>query len=89
MHDINAILNKRESEEDIISKLRKKVRKLSEIHADMEETQSFILQLSSAKVKQNPEIELKEEETEVKGSVIDEHQIGSSGSFGEGKLSDK
>lgn len=47
MNDINALLNNSSKETELIGKLKKKVRKLSQVHSDMEEVHSFISQLSN------------------------------------------
>lgn len=44
MNDINALLNNGSKEVGLIDKLKKSIRKLSQIHSDMEEVQFFIVQ---------------------------------------------
>lgn len=51
MNDINAMLNNRDKEVDLIDRLKEKVSELAEIHLSMQETQGFILQLTSKDLK--------------------------------------
>ena len=46
MNDINSLLNNASKEIGVIGKIKEGARELSLIHSDMEEIQSFILQLS-------------------------------------------
>jgi len=48
MNDINALLNNSSKETELIGKLKKNIRKLSQVHSDMEEVRSFIVQLDKA-----------------------------------------
>ena len=47
MNNINSLLNNKDTEVELIKSLKVQVRKLSNIHLDMQETQTFILQLTS------------------------------------------
>jgi hypothetical protein len=46
MNNINALLNKKDTEEELIGSLKAQINSLSSIHSTMEETQSFIIQLT-------------------------------------------
>ena len=46
MNDINSLLNNRDKEVGLVDSLKDKIRSLSLIHSDMQETQAFILQLT-------------------------------------------
>lgn len=47
MNDINALLNNSDNEKGLIKSLKKKIRNLSSIHADMQEVEFFIEQTIS------------------------------------------
>jgi len=51
MNDINAILNDRDKQIGLIDKIKGKVSDLADIHASMQETQAFIVQLTSNELK--------------------------------------
>ena len=46
MNNINAALNNRDTQKDVIQHLRWAIKDLASIHAQMQETEAFILQLS-------------------------------------------
>ena len=48
MNDINALLNNKDREVGIINKIKERVRELSLIHSDMQETEAFILQVTQS-----------------------------------------
>lgn len=48
MNDINSLLNNKDKEVGIIDKIKAKVRELSLVHSDMQETQAFILQITQS-----------------------------------------
>lgn len=50
MNDIHALINNRNIEQGLISSIKNKVRRLSEIHADMQELEYFILQLTQEEI---------------------------------------
>lgn len=46
MNNINALLNKKDTEEGLIESLKVQINSLSSIHSTMQETQAFIIQLT-------------------------------------------
>lgn len=46
MNNINSLLNKKDTKEELISSLKLQINKLATIHSSMQETQTFILQLT-------------------------------------------
>ena len=46
MNNINALLNSRNTKEGLIGSLKKEISSLANIHASMQETQAFILQMT-------------------------------------------
>jgi hypothetical protein len=46
MNDIQALINNRNHEVGLIDSIKNRVRKLSEIHADMQEVESFLAQVT-------------------------------------------
>jgi len=81
MNDINALLANRDKEQSLIGHLKQKVRNLSNIHKDMEEVQSFILQMTKGELES-----VQAEDDEKKSS---DSGIGSSGDFNHSETSDK
>ena len=51
MNNINALLNTRDTEKDLISNIKDGIGRLSIIHNAMQETEAFILQLTANNVK--------------------------------------
>lgn len=47
MNDINALLNNRDTKEGLLLILNEKIGSLSTVHAKMQETESFIVQLAN------------------------------------------
>lgn len=47
MNNINALLNKKDTEEGLIESLKAQIYNLSKVHAAMQETESFIIQMTS------------------------------------------
>lgn len=65
MNNINALLNKKDTEEGLIESLKVQIKLLSSTHSSMEETQAFIIQLtkdSLDSLNQSDEQQEKEEE---------------------------
>ena len=79
MNNINASLNNRDTEKDLISNIKASIGKLSLIHNAMQETESFIVQLTTVEAKKSLE------------EVDKPKNIGSSGTFNdkENKESEK
>ena len=53
MNDINALLNKRNVQENLINILNDRIGSLAHVHAKMQETEAFILQLTSLEIENN------------------------------------
>lgn len=51
MHNINVLLNNSKSELDVTSKIKHELSKIASIHIQMQECQSFILQISESESK--------------------------------------
>ena len=47
MNNINSLLNNKDTEVELIDSIRVQIKKLSSIHLEMQETQTFILQLTA------------------------------------------
>jgi len=47
MNNINSLLNNKDTEIELIDSIRVQIKKLSGIHLEMQETQTFILQLTT------------------------------------------
>jgi len=62
MNNINSLLNNKDAEIELIESIRVQIRDLSNIHSDMQETQSFILQLTSESLDDSQEKQEKQEE---------------------------
>lgn len=56
MNDINALLNKRDVQENLLTILNEKIGLLAHVHAKMQETESFIVQLANAEIANIPNI---------------------------------
>ena len=74
MNNINSLLNNRDKEIDLIDKIKYELRQLSEIHADMQECNSFMMQLADAQFKKEAKAE---EESEI-GSEGETNEEGDS-----------
>ena len=48
MNNINALLNKRDTEEELIESLKAQIYELSKVHATMQETESFMVQITTS-----------------------------------------
>lgn len=46
MNNINSLLNKKDTKEELIDSLKVQIKELAKIHSSMQETQTFILQLT-------------------------------------------
>jgi len=51
MNNINALLNNKDTEKDLISNIKANIGKLSLIHNAMQETEAFIVQLTANDIK--------------------------------------
>ena len=51
MNNINAILNTRDTREGLVDSLKSEINRLANVHASMQETQSFIIQMSQETLK--------------------------------------
>ncbi len=82
MNNINSLLNNKDKEVNLINNIKSNIRKLAFIHIEMEETQSFILQLTQNEIKKSEETgeELKSEKAS---------EIGSSGIFNDKENKEK
>jgi hypothetical protein len=60
MNDINSLLNNRDKEVGLVDNIKERVRELSLIHSDMEETQAFIIQITQNSLGDIPQEEDKE-----------------------------
>lgn len=48
MNNINALLNKKDTEEGLIESLKSQIYNLSSVHAAMKETESFMIQITTS-----------------------------------------
>jgi hypothetical protein len=62
MNNINALLNKKDTKEDLIDSLKTRIDELSQIHASMQETQTFILQLTQDMIESSEDNSQEKEE---------------------------
>ena len=50
MNDINSLLNNKDKEIGLVDNLKAKIRELSLVHSDMQETQAFMLQITQGDI---------------------------------------
>ena len=62
INNINALLNGKDTKEGLIDALKSEIRKLSLIHADMQETQAFILQMTKGNLEAKASSKQEEEQ---------------------------
>ena len=62
MNDINSLLNNRDREVGLVDNLKSKIRELSLIHSDMQETQAFISQMMQGMISDDSEDTKKEDD---------------------------
>ena len=62
MNNINSLLNKKDTKEELIDSLKVQIKELAKIHSSMQETQTFILQLTQELVGDEPEEDLQEKQ---------------------------
>lgn len=55
MNNINSLLNKKDTKEELIDSLKVQIKELAKIHSSMQETQTFILQLTQELVEDESE----------------------------------
>ncbi len=55
MNNINSLLNKKDTKEELIDSLKVQIKELAKIHSGMQETQTFILQLTQELVEDESE----------------------------------
>jgi len=54
MNNINALLNKKDTKEGLIESLKAQIYELSKVHATMQETESFMVQITASLLGKEP-----------------------------------